>query len=215
VLDEEGRRTAAEIGATYVHCDVAEAAQIRAAVERAVELHGGLDVVFNNVGVVRYGTVEELPVEDWDATLAANLRAQFLACKYAIPHLRARGGGAIVNTASALAHGAQPTTAAYAASKAGVLGLTRSIAIDHAHEGIRCNSISPGTIDTPLVRVAAATFGDDVEPVIAEWGRAHPVGRVGTPEECARVVLFLASDEASFTTGSDYAVDGGLRAKLL
>lgn len=221
VLVDEGERTASTIvsdggQARFVACDVADRAHVQALMTAAAESSGGIDVLFNNVGITRYGKVDELSEDDWDAAQAANLRGMFLACKYAIPHLRARGGGAIVNTASALGHASQPLTSSYAASKGGVLALTRTIAIDYASEGIRCNSISPGTIDTPIVRIAANQIDPEhTDELIASWGKLHPVGRIGTADEVANVVLFLASDEASFVTGSDFAVDGGLRASLI
>ena len=221
VLSAEGEGTAAEIAsaggtALFRRCDVAEADDVAALVQLAADSHGGVDCLFNNVGITRYGRVHELADEDWQATLAANLTGMFLACKHAIPHMLERGGGAIVNTASALAHASQPLTSAYAASKGGVLALTRTIAVDYAGDGIRCNSISPGTVDTPIVRLAAEQIdADRVEELIASWGQLHPLGRVGTADEIAATVLFLASDEASFVTGSDFAVDGGLRASLI
>jgi len=201
--------------ATAVRCDVRKPEDVEALITRAVADFGRVDVLYNNAGVVRYGTVEELSVEDWDFQLDINLKGTFLTCKYAIPQMRQRGGGAIVNTASVQAFASQRTVPAYAASKGGVVSLTTTIALDHADDNIRCNCIAPGTIRTPMVDQAADTFGpDDPEAAIAEWGRLHPLGRVGKPEEVANLVLFLASDEAAFCTGGCYRVDGGLLSPL-
>jgi NAD(P)-dependent dehydrogenase (short-subunit alcohol dehydrogenase family) len=201
--------------ATAVRCDVRKAEDVAALIAHAVAEFGGVDVLYNNAGVVRYGTVEELSVEDWDFQLDINLKGTFLTCKYAIPEMRKRGSGAIVNTASVQAFASQKMVPAYAASKGGVVSLTTTIALDHADDNIRCNCIAPGTIRTPMVDQAAETFGpDDPEAAIAEWGRLHPLGRVGKPEEVANLVLFLASDEAAFCTGGCYRVDGGLLSPL-
>jgi NAD(P)-dependent dehydrogenase (short-subunit alcohol dehydrogenase family) len=220
VNEADGAETARRIlgsggFATAVRCDVRDPENVQALISRAVTDFGGVDVLYNNAGVVRYGTVEELSVADWDFQLDTNLKGTFLTCKYAIPQMRERGGGAIVNTASVQAFASQKTVPAYAASKGGVVSLTTTIALDHADDNIRCNCIAPGTIRTPMVDQAADTFGpDDPEGAIAEWGRLHPLGRVGTPEEVANLVLFLASDEAAFCTGGCYRVDGGLLSPL-
>jgi len=213
VLDDLGRNLATEVRVRYVHCDVSKLEQIAHAYDVFDSGDSVLKVVFNNVGIARYGRVEDLPVEDWELTMAVNVTSQFYSAKLAIPRLRKTAGGVIINTASILAHGSQKSTAAYSASKAAVLGLTRTIAIDHAREGIRCLSISPGTIDTPLVQIAAAQL-DNASEMREKWADAHPLGRLGTPEEVAETVYFLAGPGAGFMTGSDILIDGGISSEF-
>lgn len=218
VLEEEGQALAAELGAdraVFASCDVADPDQINAAFDMAIRQFGAINVVFNNVGIARYGTVDHLSLADWELTLRVNLTAQFVSCKRAVHEMKTSGGGVIINTASILGHASQKTTAAYAASKAAVMGLTRTVAIDHAADGIRCVSISPGTIDTPLVQIAARTFKDRrPEDLEREWAAHHPLNRLGKPEEVAATVVFLASPGAGFITGSDFLIDGGIRSEL-
>lgn len=217
ILSEEGQALAASSGKaiTFQSCDVGVPSDIDAVFERALRQAGRIDVVFNNVGITRYGTVDVLSLDDWETTLRVNLTAQFLSCKRAVIEMRKTGGGVIINTASILGHGSQKTTAAYATSKAGIMGLTRTVAVDHARDNIRCVSISPGTIDTPLVRIAASTFaGRKAEELVSEWGAQHPLNRLGRPEEVAETVFFLASNGASFITGADILIDGGIRSEL-
>jgi NAD(P)-dependent dehydrogenase (short-subunit alcohol dehydrogenase family) len=202
--------------AIFVKCDVSNSEDVQRLVKETVTAFGGVDVLYNNAGVVRYGTVVETSEEDWDYQLNINLRATFLTCKYAIPEMKKRGGGAIVNTASVQAFSSQRTVAAYAASKGGVVSLTTTLALDHAPDNIRCNCIAPGSIHTPMLDFAANSFvPEDPDQAIIDWGKMHPIGRVGRPEEVADLALFLASDDSSFCTGGCYRVDGGLLSTLL
>jgi NAD(P)-dependent dehydrogenase (short-subunit alcohol dehydrogenase family) len=197
--------------AIFVHCDVRRAADVQRLVAATVDAFGGVDVLHNNAGVVKYNTVVDMPEEDWDWVIGINLKASFLTCKYSIPEMRKRGGGAIVNTASVQAFASQQQVAAYSASKGAIVSFTMTVALDHAAENIRCNCIAPGSIQTPMLEAAANLFSaHDPAQALRDWGRAHPLGRVGTPEEVARLVLFLASDDAAFCTGGCYRVDGGL-----
>ena len=192
--------------------DVADAA----AVEALVAEQGGLDVLVNSAGVQRYGTVVETSDEVWAEVLAINVTGAFLTSRAAIPHLRERGGGAIVNVSSTQSRAAQPGAAAYVASKGALNALTRAMAVDHAAEGIRVNAVCPGSVDTPMLRWAAEHLsnGRPPEDLLAEWGSVHPVGRVGTAEEVAELVAFLAGPHAGFITGGEYVVDGGMLAAL-
>jgi NAD(P)-dependent dehydrogenase (short-subunit alcohol dehydrogenase family) len=195
--------------------DVVDAEQMRVFVADAVAAFGGLDIVVTCAGIQRYGTVEETPEQLWDEVLGVNLKGVYLTCKAAMPWLRRRGG-AIVTVSSVQAFAAQERVAAYAASKAGIVGLTRAMAVDCAADGIRVNAVCPGSVDTPMLRWAADEFRGELsqDAQVAEWGRAHPLGRVARAEEVAEMVAFLASPRASFITGAEYRVDGGLLARL-
>jgi len=198
-----------------VHCDVSSVDEIRNAYKFAESELPQLNGVFNNVGIARYGTVDKLSLEDWEFTFRVNLTAQFISSSLAIPIFKRNGSGSIVNTASILAHMNQKTTGAYSASKAGVLALTRAIAVDHALDGIRCNSISPGSINTPLLKIVAEDIlGRKSEDVAREWAAFHPLNRLGNPEEIAALVYFLINDESGFITGTDIKIDGGLSTEV-
>jgi NAD(P)-dependent dehydrogenase (short-subunit alcohol dehydrogenase family) len=182
----------------------------------AAAARGPVRVVVNSVGIQRYGTAEGTSVEEWDEVLKVNLRTAFLLGKFAIPHLRASGGGAIVNVSSVQAFATQTGVVAYTSSKAALVGLTRALAVDHARENIRVNVVCPGSVDTPLLNAAASLFAADggASELLAKWGVMHPLGRVARPEEVAEAVWFLASPRSSFVTGAELKVDGGLLAQL-
>lgn len=219
-LNGEAGRAMEDNGILFVHADVASDSDCRRVVAAAREVFGGVDILFNNVGIQpldSYRTVADLPEELWDRILGVNLKSYFLMAKYAIPEMRKRGGGVIINNASVQGLASMERVSAYAASKGGALALTRAMALDHARENIRVLAICPGTIDTAMVRTAAqhesARTGEAIEEVLARYGAAHPIGRIGTGEDIARVVLFLASEGAAFMTGSHVCVDGGFMAR--
>lgn len=208
--------TAAGGTATGVAGDLAKRHAVQALVETAVSTYGGVDILVNSQGIQRYGTVEETSEELWDEVIAVNLTSMFLTAKYAIPAMRQRGGGAIINVSSVQGLATQTQVAAYSTSKAAIIGLTRTIAIDYARENIRANSVLPASIDTPMLRHSAELFKGDrsMEDILADWGAMHPVGRIGTPEEIANLIAFLASSRASFITGAEIKADGGMMAAL-
>ncbi|MGK9184790.1 SDR family oxidoreductase [Priestia filamentosa] len=173
---------------------------------------GRLDVLINNAGMMLEAGIEELSIEDWKRNLHVNLTAPFLMIRSALPYLR-KTQGSIVNTGSIEGLAANPGHAAYCASKAGLHGLTRSVAVDHGYEGIRCNAVAPGWIDTDL-NLNFIESTPDSKAFRRDIGRIHPVGRTGSPEEVAALVAFLAADEAGFITGQVYTVDGGRMTKL-
>lgn len=197
----------------YVACDVRDPAHVDRAVQRAVE-RMPLNWLVYSAGIQRYGSVVSTPVDEYDLVQETNARGAFLACKTAIPTMTA--GGAIVLVSSVQALACQAGVAAYAASKGALEALTRAMAVDHAGNNIRVNTVLPGTVDTPMVRSSAELFrgANHSEQLLEQWGNDHPVGRVAQPSEVANLIAFLLSDEASFLTGASYRVDGGLLAQL-
>ncbi len=203
------RGTAAHEAIIADFADPAAPEQVIRAVQKAA---GGLDILINNAGVMREGTVEETSEDDWHLQLQVNLTAPFLLTRYAMPLLK-QGGGAIVNVGSIEGLGSNPRHPAYCASKAGLHGLTRAVAVDHGQDGVRCNAVAPGWIDTPLNVDFIESLGNP-EEFRNQIGRVHPVRRTGAPEEVAALICWLASDEASFVTGQIYTIDGGRTAQL-
>ena len=196
----------------HIITDLADPAAPQSLIDEVIARTGRLDILVNNAGVMMESSAEAMSPDRWMETLNINLTAPFLLIRAALPHLRI-SGGAIVNTGSIEGLGANPGHAAYATSKAGLHGLTRAIAVDHGAEGIRCNAVAPGWIDTDL-NLDFIDSMDDPEAFRRDVGRIHPVGRTGTPEEVAALITFLASDDAAFITGQVYTVDGGRMAKL-
>ena len=194
--------------------DVSSAEQTAGAVDSVAREFGRLDIVYNNAGVGSTGSVATATEEDWDLCFDVNVKGTFLVSRAAIPHLEAAGGGSIVNQASVAALVGIEGFAAYCAAKGAVVSLTRSMAVDLAPSGIRVNAICPGTVYTPLMEPLMLERGEgDLELGLARTAIKYPIGRLGNPSEIARAALFLASDEASFVTGSIFTVDGGMTAQ--
>lgn len=196
--------------------DVTDSAGFANSITNAICELGDLQVVANCAGVARYGTAEETTLEDWRLQLDTNLTSIFLMAKHASAALR-RSHGVMVNLASVQAFASQIGVCAYTATKGGVVALTRSLALDLAADGVRVVAVAPGSVDTPMLRQSAAISATDdrtVDDVVAEWGLSHPLGRVASAGEIADVIVFLASQQAAFITGTTIVVDGGLTAQI-
>ncbi|MBK6676318.1 MAG: SDR family oxidoreductase [Rhodocyclaceae bacterium] len=207
--DAAGAKLATDLGAAarYHHADVGRAGDVAAMVAATEDAFGRLDVLINNAGMGCFGETPELDEGQWQRVIDVNLNSVFHACKQAIPRLRRQGGGAIVNVASVSGMAADYGFTAYAASKGAVINYTRALALDHARDGIRVNAVCPGLIDTPL------TAGTLSMPALRQtWCENIPLQRAGRPEEVARLIRFLVSDDASYITGAIIPVDGGLIA---
>ena len=213
ILDDEGRQVEAEIAesggsATYVHLDVTSESQWTDAVSAAVERYGKLDILVNNAGILIRAGVEDTTEEDWDRIMDINAKGVFLGTKAAIPAMREAGGGSIINISSVAGLQGSPGSAAYSSTKGAVRILTKSTAIQYALEGIRCNSVHPGLIYTDMTKDTLDTPEGE-----RDWRARVPIGRIGVSEDVAKGVMFLASDESSYMTGSELVIDGGMTAQ--
>ncbi len=213
VLDEDGRRTEAAINemggvCVFVHLDVTDEAQWRTAVNEAVSRYGKLDILVNNAGIYRTNTVLETSTTEWEQVMDINAKGVFLGTKSAIPEMKKNGAGSIVNISSVAGLVGNKMSSAYTASKGAVRLFTKSTAIQYAADGIRANSVHPGTIETPMT--AALLENPDYRKDRMD---RTPIGRLGRPEDVAYGVLYLASDEASFVTGAELVIDGGRTAE--
>jgi NAD(P)-dependent dehydrogenase (short-subunit alcohol dehydrogenase family) len=211
--EKAGKEVAKEIGekggqAFFAKADVTRAADCQHVVRTVAGKFGALHILFNNAGTIRRASVLDLSETEWDRVMEVNVKSIFLMSKFAIPVMEKSGGGSIINTASGWGLAAGPRAAAYCASKGAVVLLTKAMAIDHGPQNIRVNCICPGDTDTPMLRSEAQQLGAD--PGRFLWEAAQrPLKRVGTPEEIAQAALYLASDAASFVTGTALVVDGG------
>jgi NAD(P)-dependent dehydrogenase (short-subunit alcohol dehydrogenase family) len=195
--------------ALFVEVDVSDSAQVQRLVQSALDAYGGINILFNNAGVLLFGTVQDTEEEAWNRLMSINLTGVFLCTKAVLPHMIEGGGGSIINlTSSTGAHDAAANAVAYVTSKGGVALFTRAAAIDHAQDNVRINAIAPGPTDTPMLRDNLST------EQLEAFATTFPMKRLGRPEELANAALFLASDESSFVTGAILAVDGGQTAQV-
>lgn len=196
----------------WIRVDVCDARTLAAALSAVVERTGSLDVVVNCAGVQVESTIDETSDADFDLMIETNLRGVFNCCRASVAEMKRQGGGSIINIGSTAAFAADHNTPVYNATKAAVHALTRSIAIDHGEHGIRCNAVAPGWIKSPMADAAFASRGD---PELARSAAVdcHPVGRLGSPQDVANLVTWLASDESGFVSGSVFTIDGGLTAQ--
>ena len=192
----------------YVHCDVTKAEDCQRTVQKTINSFGGVDILFNNAGIVQRASVIDTTEKQWERVMAVNVKSIFLMSKYTIPHMVQAGGGVILNTSSGWGLVGGRDAVSYCASKAAVVNLTRAMALDHGAQNIRVNCICPGDTDTPMLRVEARQLGENEKTFLYD-AADRPLQRIGTPLDIAQAVLYLCSDAASYVTGSTLVVDGG------
>ena len=192
----------------YVHCDVTKAEDCQRTVQKTINSFGGVDILFNNAGIIRRASVIDTTEEQWERVMAVNVKSIFLMSKYTIPHMVQAGGGVILNTSSGWGLVGGRDAVSYCASKAAVVNLTRAMALDHGAQNIRVNCICPGDTDTPMLRDEARQLGEN-EKTFLDDAADRPLQRIGTPLDIAQAVLYLCSDAASYVTGTTLVVDGG------
>lgn len=218
--NDAAREKTAHLPVTVHDLDVADEDAVRNLVARITGKEQGapgIDILVNSAAIQTYGTIETTDSAHWDRVMAVNLKSCFLLSHHVYPHMKKTGGGSIIHVSSVQGKANQNNVLAYATTKGAIHALTRAMAVDCARDNVRVNSISPGSIRTPLLEFAARQIvgdGNPIEETIAGFGAVHPIGRVGTVEEVAELIAFLASDRAGFCTGADYLVDGGLLAGL-
>lgn len=216
-LNEAAKKAAGELPVSVHQVDVSDDGSVAAWFDAIAAATPTLDILVNAAAIQTYGTIETTTPADWDRSIAVNLRSCYLTAHYGYRLMKAAGSGAIVHVSSVQGHANQDGVLAYATTKGAIHALTRAMAVDCAHDGIRVNSISPGSIRTPLLEFSArslASDGQSEEEMIAAFGRAHPIGRVGTVSETSALIAYLCSDAAGFTTGADFLIDGGLSARI-
>lgn len=212
ILDLAAPKEEDDVRRFYQKVDVSKSDQVQKGIDAVYEKFGAIHYLVNSAGIQTYGTAEDTTEEDWDKVMNINLKSQFLTSKYSIPHMKKNPAGVIINVSSAQAFVTQDNVAGYATTKAAIIGLSRSIAIDFAPQ-IRCVAVCPGTIDTPMLR-NAVNLSPDPAAVMKECEDMHILKRIGTAEEVASLVKFLCSDEAGFITGGAIRIDGGIGIKI-
>lgn len=213
--DEAGAALASKIGekARFCRVNVADYEAVKSAVDSIAKDFGGINALAVSAGIQRYGTAVSTSDDQWEEVLGVNLKGAWNAVRAAIPHIQKQSGGSIVNVSSVQALASQQNVLAYTVSKHGLLGLTRSIAMDFAKDNIRANAVCPGTVDTPMLKWAAS-LDPNPQSVYDACNAMHPLGRIAQPREIAEVIAFLAHESSSFVTGAVWTVDGGLLTQI-